>query len=150
MTKVQKILLPFVCNVIYTLNVRKPSKSANIYRGLLFLFDRWCMTLKQTVTLQYLQILHISQSLEFSSTVLPAPSPYRLSHKYYLVTEKQHRERTLPSSLSSRLNKLEFSVTSLTLTIGNGMLVVKSPWVSQLHNQQPRCQSIKAGSHSTK
>jgi len=48
--------------------------------------------------------------------------------------------RTRPSSLSSRLSKLEFSVTSFTFIIGNGMLVVKSPWVSQLinhHTVQP-------------
>jgi len=40
---------------------------------------------------------------------------------------------TRPSSLSSRLSRREFSVNSLTLIIGSGWLVVKSPCVSQLH-----------------
>ena len=77
-----------------------------------------------------------------------------LSHhkrSFIAIKKKQlQRKRTLPSSLSSRCNKLELSVTSLTLTIGNGMLVVKSPWVSQLSNQQPHRHSLKGSSHVSK
>ena len=58
----------------------------------------------------------------------------QLHHKTNYLANKT-TNRTRPSSRSSRLNKLEFSVTSFTLIIGSGMLVVKSPWVSQLITQ---------------
>lgn len=40
---------------------------------------------------------------------------------------------TLPSSLSSRANTPVLSVNSFTFTAGSGWVVVKSPWVPQLH-----------------
>jgi len=51
-------------------------------------------------------------------------SKFCITTDYYI---SKITRRTRPSSLSSRLNKLEFSVMSLTFTIGSGMLVVKSP-----------------------
>jgi len=66
----------------------------------------------------------------------------KIQNNKIILCNKTQRERTRPSSLSSRLSKLEFSVTSFTLIIGSGMLVVKSPWVSQLCNQQPHRQSL--------
>ena len=44
---------------------------------------------------------------------------------------------TFPSSLSSRANTPVLSVNSFTFTAGNGWVVVKSPWVPQLHTHTP-------------
>lgn len=43
---------------------------------------------------------------------------------------------TFPSSLSSRASTPVLSVNSFTFTAGNGWVVVKSPWVPQLHTHK--------------
>lgn len=43
---------------------------------------------------------------------------------------------TLPSSLSSSARTPVLSVKSFTFTAGNGWVVVKSPWVPQLHRNE--------------
>lgn len=51
---------------------------------------------------------------------------------------------TFPSSLSSRANTPVLSVNSFTFTAGNGWVVVKSPWVPQLHTHAERKHCVRA------
>lgn len=61
-----------------------------------------------------------------------------VNYSFFVANHVKHTNLwpTLPSSLSSSARTPVLSVKSFTFTAGNGWVVVKSPWVPQLHRNE--------------